>query len=177
MSSTTNISLIAALSKERVIGVSGQLPWRLPKDLQIFKKLTVGKKILMGRKTFESIGRPLPKRENLVLTRSEVVLSGVKVFNDIDLALGQASDGNELMVIGGEQIYRQCLPKANRIYLSVVDGAFEGDAFFPKLEPDEWGIINTEHFPSDARNAHDFTLLTLSRREGTATSLPTFLFE
>ena len=177
MNNSSNISLIAALSNQRVIGNNGQLPWRLPRDLQVFKRLTVGKPILMGRKTFESIGRPLPHRENIVLTRSPMDIPGIKVFHELPAALSAVSNASEVMIIGGGEIYRQCLPFANRLYLSIVDGDFEGDAFFPTLDSKDWVILDEEFHAADESNAHDFTVLKLGRGMGARDTLPRFLFE
>mgnify|MGYP001306311214 CR=1 FL=1 len=172
-----NMSCIAALSTNRLIGAAGALPWHLPKDLQTFKRLTLGKPVLMGRKTYTSIGRPLPKRENLVLSRSSDAIDGVQVFRDLASAVGSVASEQELMVIGGGEIYRLCLPMANRLYLSVVEGDFEGDAYFPALETDTWRVTEMEHYPRDERNDHSFTLYTLNREGTEVAQIPTFLFD
>ena len=176
MSNHLNITCIAALSTRRVIGVNGELPWRLPKDLQTFKRLTLNKPILMGRKTFESIGRPLPKRENMVLSRSKVSIPGVQTFTELSSAIEYVPSGKELMVIGGGEIYRQCLPIATRLYLSVIEGDFKGDAYFPVLEERDWVVTEVEHFSKDENNAHDFTLYTLCKSGTQVTQVPSFLF-
>ena len=175
MSVPQNISLIAALSRTRLIGTNGSLPWRLPKDLQIFKRLTTGKKILMGRKTFESIGKPLPNRENLVLSRSEQFISGTQVFSTVSAALASIKEGEELMIIGGGEVYKQCLPIATRLYLSVVEGDFNGDAFFPTLTPKRWSVQSLELFPKDEKNAHDFGVYTLTLDKEGVCPIPSFL--
>ena len=177
MTIRSNISCIAALSTNRLIGVDGSLPWYLPKDLQTFKRLTMGKPILMGRKTYASIGRPLPNRENLVLSRSSHSMDGVRVFGDLSAAVDSVPSDQELMIIGGGEIYRLCLPMANRLYLSVVEGDFEGDAYFPALESDAWRVTEVERFPQDDRNAHSFTLYTLNRTGIEVAEIPTFLFD
>lgn len=170
-----NVSLIAALSRTRLIGTNGALPWRLPKDLQVFKRLTTGKKILMGRKTFESIGKPLPNRENLVLSRSEQFISGTQVFSTVRDALNSIEEEEELMIIGGGEVYKQCLPIATRLYLSVVEGDFHGDAFFPILSPNRWWVQSVELFPKDEKNAHDFGLYTLTLDKQGICPIPSFL--
>jgi dihydrofolate reductase len=143
------ISLIAALSRNRVIGLENRLPWRLPEDLKRFKELTMGHPVLMGRKTAESIGKPLPGRLNLVVSRT-----GLSLKEAIDRARESGTD--ELFVIGGEQIYRQTLPLADRLYLTLVDSEVEGDAFFP-----EW---DAGAFRETAREKREgFSFVTLER--------------
>jgi dihydrofolate reductase len=139
------ISLIVAVSRNGAIGLNNQLPWYLPEDLKYFKSVTMGKPLIMGRKTFDSIGRPLPGRANIVLTRDPQWTSdGVKVVQSVEQALlageiaCEASDVDEIMVIGGEQIYRMTLDLADRIYLTQVDADVEGDAFFPDIDLNDW---------------------------------------
>lgn len=133
------ISLIAAMSKNRVIGKDNQLPWHIPEDFQYFKEMTLEKPIIMGRKTFESIGRPLPKRRNIILTRdTHFETPGCEVFHTIEDVLKALKNEPEIMVIGGATIYEQFLPLADRIYLTEVNIDIEGDAFFPNLDPLTW---------------------------------------
>jgi len=139
LSDRPRITLVVAATAEGVIGLNGQLPWHIPEDLKHFKKLTMGKPILMGRKTFESIGRPLPGRRNLVLTRDQHwAAEGVETVSSLDDALKRVSDQAELMVIGGEQLYRLALPYADRIELSEIQQPFEGDTYFPVLSNRDW---------------------------------------
>ena len=175
MSVAPKVSLIAALSRTRLIGKNGALPWRLPRDLQMFKRLTTGKKVLMGRKTFESIGKPLPNRENLVLSRSGQSIPGTQVFSTVSAALTSIKEEEELMIIGGGEVYKQCLPIATRLYLSVVEGDFQGDAFFPILAPNRWSVQSLELFPKDEGNAHDFGLYTLTLDKEGICPVPSFL--
>ena len=142
------IALVVAVSQNNVIGRDNQLPWHLPEDLQYFKSVTMGKPILMGRKTFDSIGRPLPGRKNIVITRDlEWDAEGVEVVHSIDDALTAGTDAcavansDEIMVIGGAQIYRDCLPIADRLYLTRVEAEIEGDAFFPDIDIKQWQKI------------------------------------
>jgi len=158
------ISLVAALALNSVIGRDGGLPWHLPADLKRFKRLTLGHPILMGRATYESIGRPLPQRRNLVLSRSGFHADGVEVFSDLDAAFAAVADVDELMVIGGARVYREALPRADRLYLSVVHGEFEGDTRFPPIDPMAWTVVSTEHVPSDPQNPWGHTWFTLDRR-------------
>jgi dihydrofolate reductase len=133
------LSLIVAMSENRVIGRDKDLPWHIPEDLKYFKKVTKGHPMIMGRKTFESIGRPLPQRRNIVLTRQEgFQLQGAEVFKSFDEALSvlrsELPPGAEVFVIGGEEIFRLALPLADKIYLTLVHDEFEGDAFFPEFD-------------------------------------------
>lgn len=142
------IALIAAVAANGVIGVDNRLPWHLPEDLREFKRITLGKPVIMGRKTYQSIGRPLPGRTNIVLTRQVGWRAdGVRVVADLDAALALArelvdeADG-EAVVIGGEQIYRQALPLADRLYLTLVDRVVAGDTRFPELDSDAWREVS-----------------------------------
>lgn len=162
---TVKISLIVAMSENHVIGRDNQLPWHLPEDLQYFKSVTMGKPLIMGRKTFESIGRPLPGRTNIVITRNSTwTAEGVQVAPDLETALSMGEKacktntgdeiemtGNEIMVIGGEQIYRLCMPFAERLYLTRVDAEVEGDAYFPKFEMNDWNLV-AEKTPKQTQN-------------------------
>lgn len=126
------ISLIVAHDAGRVIGKDNAMPWHLPGDLQYFKQQTMGKPVIMGRKTFESIGRPLPGRRNIVITRNEAyVVEGIEVVHSLQEALALAADAPEKMVIGGEQIFTEALPLAERLYITHINATFEGDTFFP----------------------------------------------
>lgn len=125
------ISLVAAMAHDRVIGKDNQMPWHIPAELKYFKELTMGKPVIMGRRTFESIGRPLPGRHNIVLTTSDSLPSTVTVARSIEHALSAAGDVEEVCVLGGGDIYRQFLPQATRLYLTVIDLAVDGDTRFP----------------------------------------------
>ena len=153
--------MIAALDEARAIGRGGELPWRLPDDLKRFKALTLGKTVFMGRKTFDSIGRPLPQRRNLVLTRdSSFAASGVEIVRDFKDALE-----DDLMVIGGGEIYALVLPHATTLELTMVQTIIpDADAFFPAWNGANWLEVNREHHDMDERHAHAFDFVTLERR-------------
>jgi dihydrofolate reductase len=158
------VSIVVAASTNDVIGVDGDLPWRLPDDLKRFKQLTVGKPIVMGRLTWESIGKPLPDRQNIVISRDpDFEAEGCHVVGSPELALALAGDADEIMVIGGGHIYRAFLPLADRIYLTRVDAEIEGDAKFPELDMDEWHLIASETHAADERHDHAYTMLQLER--------------
>jgi dihydrofolate reductase len=150
------VAIIAAMDKNRVIGKDNKLPpWQAPGDLKRFKSLTEGKVVVMGRKTFESIGKPLPKRLNLIVSRTMQPSEGVYVARNLDEAIHQAADlgrqfnfGEEIMVIGGGEIYNQTLPVAHRLYITRVNGEYEGDAFFPEFNENEWELSAQEDLPT-----------------------------
>ncbi|MCS7067822.1 MAG: dihydrofolate reductase [Meiothermus sp.] len=163
------IALVVAMDQHRAIGRDGALPWHLPDDLKRFRALTLGKTVLMGRKTYQSIGRPLPKRRNVVLTRDpHFRAEGVEVVHVPEEAL-QLDE--ELMVIGGGEVYALFLPLATHLYLTLVDTAVPGaDAFFPAWNPQDWRETHREHHPADERHALAFTYVDLERRDSPSLS-------
>jgi dihydrofolate reductase len=164
---TTAISLVVAMARNRVIGRDNALPWRLPEDLKHFKAVTFGKPVLMGRKTFESIGKPLPGRTNLVLTRDASWKSqGAVVVRSIDEALQRSSGANELAGIGGAEIFAQLIPLASRIYLTRIEADIAGDTFFPPLDETQWVEVERRQLAADERNAYDMTFVTFERAQG-----------
>lgn len=139
------IAIIAALAENHVIGNDNTLPWHLSEDLKHFKATTLGKPVIMGRKTFSSIGKPLPNRENIIVTRQQDLnIPGCKVVNCLDSALNAAIDSEEVMIIGGSNLYRQMLPLANHMYLTIIHKSFEGDSHFPHWPEDEWQKIKQD---------------------------------
>ena len=159
------ISLIVAMAQNGVIGRDNALPWRLPEDLKRFRAFTLGKPILMGRKTFQSIGRPLPGRVNLVLTRDRGwFAAGVSVVHSVEEALAQAGASEELVAIGGAEIYRLVLPFARRIYLTHVHADVPGDIYFPDFDPTQWVDVECSTHPADGEHAYPVTFVTLERR-------------
>jgi dihydrofolate reductase len=161
-----DVALVAAVAANGVIGADGRMPWHLPADLKHFKRLTMTKPILMGRVTWDAIGKALPGRLNLVMTRNpEWRGQGAMRVGSLDEALRVAGDveAKELMVIGGAEIYRQALPRAKRIYLTRIDAEPPGDAVFPELDPADWKEVERASHPADARNRWDLTFVTLER--------------
>ncbi|MDJ0904910.1 MAG: dihydrofolate reductase [Woeseiaceae bacterium] len=158
------ISLIVAASANNVIGKQGDLPWRLSDDLKRFKALTMGKPIVMGRKTWESIGRPLPGRQNIVITRQEdFVAGGCDVVASPEAAIDAAGDAEEIMIIGGSHIYEAFLPVAGRIYLTRVEADIEGDAYLPEVNTKQWVMTSAERRPADENNDFDVEYRVLDR--------------
>ncbi|WP_164009551.1 dihydrofolate reductase [Pyxidicoccus trucidator] len=141
------LSAIVAMASNRVIGANNQLPWRLPADLARFKKLTMGHTLIMGRKTYESIGRPLPGRTIVVLTRrQDYAPEGVKVAHSLDEALALAN-GGEVFIAGGTDIYTQLMERVDRLYLTRISREFPGDAYFPEMDCARWRLVEQEHHP------------------------------
>jgi len=158
------ISLIAAMDKNRLIGIENRLPWRLPADMKHFRALTMGKPVLMGRKTFDSIGKPLPGRSNIVVSQDpDFRPDGVAVANSIAEALAAGGEAAEIMVIGGASFYAQLLPRAQRLYITEIHHAFAGDAFFPAWNPGEWREIAREDHNADNDNSYPYSFITLVR--------------
>ena len=160
------ISLIVAMGTNRVIGRDNRLPWRMPADMRRFREITMGKTILMGRLTYESIGRPLDGRHNIVLTRDRgYVAEGCTVAHSVDEALQAAGEG-EIMVIGGALLYEQMLPIADRIYLTLIDSEFEGDSYFPLIDRQIWSERSWEVCAADDQNPHNYAFILVESRQG-----------
>lgn len=157
-------SLIVATTANYVIGKDNQMPWHLPADLAWFRKNTTGKPVIMGRKTFESIGRPLPKRINIVLSRRPFEHQGVVWKNSLESAVDFVKDFDEIMLIGGGELFKQYLPQADKLYLTQIQANLEGDTFFPRLNWDEWEIEYDRWRSADENNAYDLRFLILHRK-------------
>ncbi len=159
------ISIIAGMDKNRLIGQGNRLPWRLPADMKHFRRHTLGKPVLMGRKTFDSIGKPLPKRTNIILTHDRHYRAeGCIVTHSIEEALDTVGSCEELMVIGGASIYKLFLPRANRLYLTHIHDCFQGDVYFPAFDPTDWQEVKRVDRQPDEKNPHPYSFLFLHRR-------------
>lgn len=153
------------MDKNGVIGVNGRLPWHLPDEMKHFRAVTIGKPHIMGRKTLESIGRPLPKRPNIILTRDpDYQFDGCTIVHTVEAALAAAGDVAEITVGGGTDIFALFLPIATRLYLTFVETEVEGSIFFPPWNPAEWAEISREHHPADERHAYAFDMVLLERK-------------
>jgi dihydrofolate reductase len=158
------ISIIVAASENNVIGMQGEMPWRLSSDLKRFKALTMGKPMIMGRLTFESIGKALPGRQNIVISSQEdYAAEGCDVVTSVSDAIATAGEAEEIMVIGGGEIYKQCLPLADRVYLTRVHTDIDGDTWFAELPESEWHETWVEHHVADIDNAFDYSFVELER--------------
>ena len=152
----TQLHLIVAHARNGVIGKDNKLPWYLPEDLKNFKRTTIGKPVIMGRKTWESLGRPLPGRRNIVITRQEnYKAEGATVVGSLDEALKAVEDAPIAFIMGGAQVYEEALPRVEVAHITYLNADFEGDAFFTHLSPDEWGLTEEQSFP--ATDAHPFS--------------------
>lgn len=164
------LGVIVAAAENGVIGRNNGLPWHLPEDLRYFKRVTMGKPIVMGRKTYESIGRPLPGRTNIVITRqADYAPQGVRVVGSLDEALALAADialidgCDELLVIGGAEIYSSAIPRADRLYLTQVHARVDGDAFLPAVDWSGWREVSRERWSASAANPHDYSFIVFER--------------
>jgi dihydrofolate reductase len=164
MAPLCNLSLIAAMSDDRVIGRDNRLPWHLPADLAHFKRLTLGKPIVMGRLTWESLPGLLPQRTHIVVSSNpEYRADGASVVSSLDAAISLAGDADEVMVVGGASLYAEALPLVSRMYLTRVHADVDGDTRFPAYDETEWRVTAREAHAADARNPHAYTFLTLER--------------
>lgn len=163
------ISIIAGMDKNRLIGQCNRLPWQLPADLRHFRRHTLGKPVLMGRKTFQSIGKPLSGRTNIILTHDrDYRVEGCIVSHSIKEALEAFKDCEELMIIGGASIYKLFLPRANRLYLTCIHDCFEGDVYFPAFDLANWQAVKRVDCPPDGKNPYPYSFLFLHRRSENA---------
>lgn len=159
------ISLVAAMSHHRVIGLNNRMPWHCPADLKHFKAVTMGKPIVMGRKTFDSIGKALPGRRNIVITRqTDWQAPGVEVAHSLEAVFGLCREEAEVMIIGGANIYEQCLKRAHQLYLTFIDADYEGDTFFPEWSEVDWRETNRVHHQHDNKNPHDYSFVRYQRQ-------------
>ena len=157
------ITIVVAIASNNAIGKNNQLLWHLPKDLKHFKELTSGHTVIMGRKTFDSVGKPLPRRRNIVVTRQNIQIDGCEVVNSVDAGLALCNDDEEVMIVGGAEIYRQCMAIANRIYLTVVHQSFDADTFFPEIDYGKWAAVAHENHQIDEKHAFAYSFITLER--------------
>lgn len=158
------IQAIVAMSENRVIGRDNQLPWHLPADLRHFKQITLGSPIVMGRNTFLSIGRPLPGRRNIIISRNpDFQAAGCEVFHSVDEALAALATHPAIFIIGGAQLYQTLLPSTDRLHLTLIHENFEGDAFFPEIDSSEWQEMVREKHGADAENPYSYSFITLER--------------
>ncbi len=161
------ISIIAAMGNKQVIGIDNKLPWKLPADMKFFRTKTMGKPVIMGRKTYESIGKPLPGRTNIIITRdSGFHAQGCIVTHSLEEALQQAKTAKEAMIIGGASLYKQALPLAQRFYLTKVHADFAGDSYFPEFDPQEWITTERTDHNSDEDNEYDYSFIVMDKKTG-----------
>jgi dihydrofolate reductase len=158
------VSAIVAISENHAIGKNNQLLWHLPNDLKHFRVITTGHTVIMGRKTYESVGKPLPKRRNIIITRQKTAIEGCEVVSSVEDALALCAEEAEVFIVGGAEIYKLAMPLTNRIYLTIVHQSFEADAFFPPINNSEWFETEREEHPADEKNSIPYSFITLNRR-------------
>lgn len=154
------INIIAAISKNNVLGKDNKLLWHLPNDLKYFKKITTGKTVVMGRKTFESIGKPLPNRKNIVVSNRNLNIENVEIVNNIKDII---SLNDDIFIIGGGEIYKSTINLADKLYITLIDFEFSGDVYFPDIDLTKWKITNKEYHQKDEKNKYDYTFIIYER--------------
>jgi len=157
------ISIVVAIAANNAIGKDNQLLWRLPNDLKHFKQITSGHTIIMGRKTYDSVGKPLPNRRNIVITRQNINIEGCEVVNSLDAALALCANEPEIFIVGGAEIYKHAMQVTNRIYLTIVHQSFDGDTYFPEIKADEWKETEREDYQPDEKHQFAYSFITLER--------------
>ncbi len=158
------ISIIVATSENHAIGKNNQLLWHMPADLKHFKDITAGHSIIMGRKTFDSVGKPLPKRRNIVVTRQDITIPGCEVVRSIDEGIALCEGEVEVFIGGGAEIYRQAMLKTDRIYLTIIHKTYDADTFFPEIDYSEWKETEREDFQPDEKNKLPYSFITLEKK-------------
>src|ERR1700679_530157 len=154
-------TIVVATSENHVIGKDNQLLWHMPGDLKHFKNITSGHTVIMGRKTYDSVGKPLPKRRNIIITRQPITIDGCEVVNSIESALALCKSEGEVFIVGGAEIYKQSLKLTDRIYLTIVHKEFDGDSFFPEIDKAAWKEVSRENFEPDNKNNLPYSFITL----------------
>ncbi|MFD2145873.1 dihydrofolate reductase [Mucilaginibacter antarcticus] len=157
------ISIVVAIAHNNAIGKDNKLLWHLPKDLRHFKEITTGGTIIMGRKTYDSVGRPLPNRRNIIITRQQIEIPGCEVVNSLDAALGLCKNDTEVFIVGGAEIYKLAMPLTNRIFLTIVHQDFEADTFFPEIKGEIWKETERQDHEPDEKNPLPYSFITLER--------------
>lgn len=162
-----SLSIAVAIGENSAIGKNNQLLWHMPADLKFFKQTTSGHTVIMGRKTFDSVGKPLPNRRNIVITRdSQLKIDGVEVVNSLDEAItASQNEEKSVFIVGGAEIYKQALPKTEILYLTTIHHTFDADTFFPEFDRNEWNLVSSEAHQADEKNKYDYTFEVLKRKK------------
>ena len=157
------VTIVAAISENHVIGKDNKLLWYLPTDLKHFKDITTGHTVIMGRKTYDSVGKPLPKRRNIIITRTQIKIEGCEVVNSIADAMALCAGEDVVFIVGGAEIYKQSMHLTDRMYLTIVHKEFEGDSFFPEINSQDWKEVFREDHEPDEKNALPYSFITYER--------------
>jgi dihydrofolate reductase len=156
-------SIVVAIAQNNAIGKDNKLLWHLPKDLKHFKEITTGGTVIMGRKTYDSVGRPLPNRRNIVITRQQIEIPGCEVVHSLDTALELCSAEKEVFIVGGAEIYKMAMPLTDRIFLTIVHQDFDADTFFPEIKKETWKETERQDHEADEKNPLPYSFITLER--------------
>jgi dihydrofolate reductase len=157
------VTIIVAIAENYAIGKNNQLLWHMPADLKHFKQTTSGHTVIMGRKTYDSVGKPLPNRRNIIITRQEITIPGCEVVKSVEEALELCSNEEEVFIVGGAEIYKLAMPKTDRIYLTIIHHSFDADTFFPEIDYMEWKEVSREDHPADEKHKYAYSFITLER--------------
>lgn len=157
------VSIVVAIAENNAIGKDNKLLWHLPKDLKHFKEITTGGTVIMGRKTYDSVGRPLPNRRNIIITRQQIEIPGCEVVNSVDAALDLCRNEAEVFIVGGAEIYKLSMPLTDKIFLTIVHENFDADTYFPEIKPTTWKETYREDHEPDEKNPLPFSFITLER--------------
>ena len=157
------VTIVVAISENYAIGKNNQLLWHMPADLKHFKQITSGHTVIMGRKTYDSVGKPLPNRRNIIITRQEITIPGCEVVKSVDDALELCTNEEEVFIVGGAEIYKLAMPKTARIYLTIIHHSFEADTLFPEIDYMEWKEVSREDHPADEKHKYSYSFITLER--------------
>jgi dihydrofolate reductase len=157
------VTIVVAIAENYAIGKNNQLLWHMPADLKHFKQITSGHTIIMGRKTYDSVGKPLPNRRNIIISRQDVTIPGCEVVKSVDEALELCTNEEEVFIVGGAEIYRLAINKNDRIYLTIIHHSFDADSFFPEIDYMEWKQVSREDHPADEKHKYAYSFITLER--------------
>jgi len=157
------VTIVVAIAENYAIGKNNQLLWHMPADLKHFKQITSGHTVIMGRKTYDSVGKPLPNRRNIIITRQEITIPGCEVVKSVDDALELCTNEEEVFIVGGAEIYKLAMPKTDRIYLTIIHHSFEADTLFPEIDYMEWKEVSREDHPADEKHKYSYSFITLER--------------
>ena len=157
------VTIVVAIAENYAIGKSNQLLWHMPADLKHFKQITSGHTVVMGRKTYDSVGKPLPNRRNIIISRQEVTIPGCEVVTSVEDALELCANEDEVFIVGGAEIYKLAINKTDRIYLTIIHHSFDADSFFPEIDYMEWKEVSREDHPADEKHKYAYSFITLER--------------
>jgi dihydrofolate reductase len=157
------VTIVVAIAENYAIGKHNQLLWHMPADLKHFKQITSGHTVIMGRKTYDSVGKPLPNRRNIIITRQDITIPGCEVVKSVDEALALSVNEKEVFIVGGAEIYKLAMDKTDRVYLTIIHHLFDADSFFPEIDYMEWKEVSREDHPADEKHKYAYSFITLER--------------